>query len=60
MEVHAAGCRDIRGRGHWTFAATALEDAAYEVASDFIDEGSMTLADAIDVIHFAPCVRFSA
>jgi hypothetical protein len=59
MEVHKAGCADTTRRGkrvHWTFDAATLTEAAEEVASDFLDEGSMTIEDALADIHFAPCV----
>jgi hypothetical protein len=62
MEVHKAGCGAIGRRAHVygeaTFAASTLTEAAADLASDFIDEGSMTLEDARDEhIHFAPCVK---
>lgn len=66
--VHAAGCRDIPrvkllgGRRAmdetpWTIGASTLARIAEEVYGDQIREGSMTLAEAFDDIHFAPCVK---
>lgn len=65
MEAHKAGCADlkkrtkhgeVRGTGAWGFEAASLTEAAEEIAADFIEEGSMTVEDALASIHFAPCV----
>lgn len=64
-EVHKAGCKDLaktdrhgRQRGHdaWSISAHSRTDAARIIGSDFLQEGSMTLQDVLDSIHFAPCV----
>jgi hypothetical protein len=61
MEIHAAGCSHKKARvsqGASSFTAISLTDAALEIASDFINEGSMTVEEARDShIHFAPCVN---
>lgn len=65
MEAHRAGCghltRKARGGGRlgdgsFEIEAATLTAAAENIAGDFIDEGSMTVADALREIHFAPCV----
>jgi hypothetical protein len=57
MEVHSSECQ-CRGNGGATFSAATLTEAAADLASDFIDEGSMTVEAARDEhIHFAPCVK---
>ena len=63
MEVHKTGCRDIRRNIHrdshegmWTEDHDSLTSAAESFASDFIDEGSMTIEDALSAIYFYPCV----
>jgi hypothetical protein len=64
MEVHKAGCQHLtRGRGRskgenaWTLEAGSLTEAATEIAHDFIAEGSMTVEEAVENIHWAPCVK---
>ena len=59
IEVHKAGCRDLGKRKpvHYQFEAETREQIAKETAGDFIDEGSMTLEEAIGHIHFAPCLN---
>lgn len=61
MVVHATGCADIRrygpGNQNCTLDASTVTEAAADLASDFIAEGSMTLDQALDDIHFAPCVK---
>jgi hypothetical protein len=65
-EVHAAGCAHLNRRGRWGIKrgtnayeldATSLLDAAESIASDFIAEGSLTAEEALQHIHFAPCVK---
>src|SRR5882724_2165441 len=68
LEVHRGGCADLNkakyrrcqgadgGRWAWIEDHDTLTSAAESFASDFIDEGSMTLADALNEIYFAPCV----
>lgn len=66
MEAHKAGCADLRkkdrwgqprGRDCWYVTAETLVEAAEAIAGDFIEEGSMTVDEAVDVnIHWAPCV----
>jgi hypothetical protein len=66
MEVHRAGCADLnksrrsqaKARNAWTLTASTIEEAAAEIAGDFIGEGSMTLDEAVAHIHWAPCVKF--
>lgn len=64
LSVHKAGCADLKKRGGnwddgefaWVEEHDSITDAAESIASDFIQEGSMTLADAVAAIHFYPCV----
>ena len=63
MEVHKTGCRDIKRKsyrdahsGQWTEDHDSLTSAAESFASDFINEGSMTIDDALAAIYFYPCV----
>lgn len=57
MEAHKAGCQHLSRSVTWTIDAETMEAAAGIVAADFIAEGSLTIADAIDAIHWAPCVK---
>ena len=65
MEAHKAGCADLKkrdrfgmpkGRGAWTMEADTLTEAAEVIAGDFLEEGSMSVEEALGHIHFAPCV----
>lgn len=58
IEVHKAGCQHLGRRKpvHYEFDADSRENVAKEAAGDFIDQ-SMTLAEAIAAINFAPCLR---
>lgn len=59
-EVHKAGCSHLGKRKpvHYTLEEIGSRvEAAEEIASDFIDEGSMTVEDALHAIHFAPCLK---
>jgi len=67
MHVHAAGCRDIartekrnqlgKSYSHDLIGAASKEQVADWIYCDHIDEGSMTLDDAMDQLYFAPCVK---
>jgi len=65
MEAHRTGCAHLNLRRDgirsdhacWELDADTLEEAARIIGADFIDEGSMTLADCVREIHFAPCVK---
>ena len=67
LEAHKTGCQHLnRNPQHkhnvrhgiaWTEDHETLRSAAESFASDFIDEGSMTVEDALSSIHFAPCVK---
>lgn len=63
MEIHKTGCADLNKFRHsdnhglkWVEEHATKTEAAESFASDFIAEGSMTLADALADMHFAPCV----
>ena len=60
VRVHRAGCRDIQLdlRGSTSsdvFDAASQAEAATEWWGDFINEGSMTAADALGHTDFLPC-----
>lgn len=64
FHVHATGCADIRRYGQhersgiaWTTAVDSFAQLARDVYADQIDEGSMTVDDAMSDIWLAPCVR---
>jgi len=59
VEVHKAGCQHLGRRKpvHYSEEAESRADAASLIASDFIQEGSMTLEDALNAIQFAPCLK---
>lgn len=64
--IHRHGCRDanrliahpwVGPHGYWTVDATSKTDiAAGHIYADHIDEGSMTVEDALNDCHFCPCV----
>lgn len=63
-EIHAAGCADIRRRraldnhnGRWNSTVQTTTDLAYEIASDFIDEHSMSEDEAVGWVEsgMKPC-----
>ncbi len=58
MEAHKEGCQHLGTRKpvQWAFEAETRNDAAREIAQDFIHEGSMALEDALRAIHWAPCL----
>lgn len=64
LAVHKAGCADLRRihpmsedrRYPWMEDHESLTEAAESIASDFIAEGSMTVEEALNEIHFFPCV----
>jgi hypothetical protein len=62
VRVHLAGCRDI-GRdlkgatSDYTTEAPSAQAAAEDFHADFIDEGSMTAADARAYTEFLPCTK---
>lgn len=62
LEVHRTGCQHLNRRPlryqdqSWTEDHESLSAAAESFACDFIAEGSMTPEEALDEVHFAPCV----
>lgn len=60
--VHTSECKDCKKLARETQDkvefASELEVAAY-IYADMINEGSMTAADGLGEIHFAPCVKFN-
>ena len=62
VRIHKAGCRDIQQdlRGSTSsdvFDAASQAEAATEWWGDFINEGSMTAADALGYTDSLPCTR---
>ena len=64
FHVHATGCADVaryggtvdqRGRA-WTFSPPSFAELARHIYDDQIEEGSMTVDDAMADIWLAPCV----
>jgi hypothetical protein len=61
--VHAADCADCaklhKLNEHCVIEDhTSHESVSRSIWADMIDEGSMTAADGLGEIHFAPCVKF--
>ena len=63
VRVHRAGCRDIdrelKGHRHtsdYVADFDSKQDAAEDFWADFIEEDSMTAADAMTYTEFLPCV----
>lgn len=64
FHIHAADCgdcakldRDPLIEDAWHIDATDRRDVAGEIYADHIDEGSMTLDDALGDCHFCPCLK---
>lgn len=64
--IHADGCRDIERHRHrddhdgrWVVEVDSWDALAVEYACDFLDEGSMTLQDAVQWVKSGakPCVH---
>lgn len=58
--VHATGCADcgkLSREQQYTVEASTYEAIADDIYSDMIAEGSMTTNDAMQDIHFSPCVK---
>lgn len=66
FHVHAEGCADVHRNAEYqlpdfasdrehTYDVTSRVDAAGQVYSDQIGEGSMTAADGVNDLWFAPC-----
>ena len=60
IEAHKEGCQHLGRRKpvHYVLEADSREAFASQAASDFIDEGSMTLEEVVGNTKFAPCLRF--
>jgi len=59
--VHAADCADcekLKGEQNFEIDAASELEVSADLNSDFISDGSMTAAEGLSEIHFAPCVRF--
>lgn len=63
LSVHRQGCQHLKRTRHWDEGGfewvedhDTLTAAAESIASDFIAEGSMTVEESLDHIHFYPCV----
>lgn len=62
VRVHAAGCkdiaRDLRGStSNYPTAGESQKEIAEDFYGDFIEEGSMTEADAMYYTDFLPCTK---
>ncbi|WP_433542010.1 hypothetical protein ACQP10_38305 (plasmid) [Streptosporangium sandarakinum] len=61
FRVHRAGCADLKHLGRsqhaapFPVAAQTRDAIAAELNQEFIDEGSMTAAEALDYVDFLPC-----
>ncbi|MGW0443807.1 hypothetical protein ACWDWV_00305 [Streptosporangium sandarakinum] len=61
FRVHRTGCADLKQLGRFRHAvpfpvaAQTRESIAAERNQDFIGEGSMTAAEALDCVDFLPC-----
>jgi L-2-hydroxyglutarate oxidase LhgO len=58
--VHAADCADCKklekiGERFCVEEHASVESVSRSIWSDMINEGSMTVADGLSEIHFAPC-----
>lgn len=64
LSVHRTGCAHLKRGRHWDVGTQfewieehdSLESCAHSVASDFIQEGSMTEDESLQHVHFYPCV----
>ena len=59
--VHAAECADCRklqGEHQTAAQASSEMEVVADIYQDMIYEGSITPEQALQDIHFAPCVRF--
>lgn len=57
--VHAADCKDcgkLRGENRYSNEFGTIQEAARAMYSDQINEGPTTIEDAVQDMHFAPCV----
>jgi hypothetical protein len=58
LQLHRGGCSDIKRRGLRVIGwGDTHQDAANEAAYDFLNEGSMTEADALAECHILPCAH---
>jgi hypothetical protein len=67
VRVHRAGCRDIQrdirpnphsrhgATSHYETAGSSQREIAEDFYADFIEEESMTAAQAMDYTEFLPC-----
>lgn len=60
--VHAADCADCKklekiGENFCVENHESAESVSRSIWADMINEGSMTVADGLSEIHFAPCCK---
>jgi hypothetical protein len=62
MEAHQDGCAHLtkhpyKNSDPFPVSGASKQEVANDACSDFINEGSMSHDEAVDAIHWAPCVK---